>query len=38
MIAIVSRCPDCGFPLAHQEGCTYCPRCGYTTCNTKGTP
>lgn len=26
------RCPDCGGPLVHGEGCICCPLCGYTRC------
>jgi uncharacterized Zn finger protein (UPF0148 family) len=26
------RCPDCGGPLVHGEGCTTCPVCGYSHC------
>jgi ribonucleoside-diphosphate reductase alpha chain len=26
------RCPDCGGPLAHGEGCETCPVCGYSHC------
>src|SRR4030042_207523 len=24
------RCPDCGGPLVHGEGCVCCPICGFT--------
>jgi len=27
-----SRCPDCGGPLVHGEGCACCPVCGFTHC------
>jgi uncharacterized Zn finger protein (UPF0148 family) len=27
-----SRCPDCGGPLVHGEGCIRCPICGFTRC------
>jgi hypothetical protein len=26
------RCPDCGGPLVHGEGCICCPLCGFTRC------
>lgn len=26
------RCPDCGGPLVHGEGCICCPICGFTRC------
>ncbi|MEO8456327.1 MAG: hypothetical protein ABI559_00815 [Chloroflexota bacterium] len=26
------RCPDCGGPLVHGEGCATCPVCGYSHC------
>ena len=26
------KCPDCGGPLHHQEGCLICTACGYTKC------
>lgn len=26
------RCPDCGGPLVHGEGCVTCPVCGYSRC------
>ncbi len=26
------RCPDCGGPLVHAEGCATCPVCGFTAC------
>lgn len=26
------RCPDCGGPLVHGEGCASCPVCGYSRC------
>lgn len=26
------RCPECGGPLVHGEGCLACPVCGYTAC------
>ena len=26
------RCPDCGGPLVHGEGCATCPVCGYSVC------
>jgi uncharacterized Zn finger protein (UPF0148 family) len=26
------RCPDCGGPLVHGEGCASCPVCGYSHC------
>ena len=26
------RCPDCGGPLVHGEGCVRCPICGFTHC------
>lgn len=27
------RCPDCGGPLVHGEGCVCCPVCGFTHCS-----
>jgi hypothetical protein len=27
------RCPDCGGPLVHGEGCASCPVCGYSHCH-----
>ena len=27
-----ARCPDCGGPLVHGEGCASCPVCGYSRC------
>jgi len=27
-----ARCPDCGGPLVHGEGCATCPVCGYSRC------
>ena len=27
-----TRCPDCGGPLVHGEGCASCPVCGYSHC------
>ncbi|RLF91264.1 ribonucleotide-diphosphate reductase subunit alpha [Thermococci archaeon] len=29
---VIGVCPNCGNPLAHQEGCATCPACGYTKC------
>lgn len=26
------RCPDCGGPLVHGEGCRLCPICGHSSC------
>ena len=26
------KCPDCGSPLRHEEGCLICSACGYTKC------
>jgi ribonucleoside-diphosphate reductase alpha chain len=26
------QCPECGNLLIYQEGCQYCPTCGYTRC------
>jgi len=26
-------CPDCCSFLVHQEGCTYCPTCGFSACS-----
>lgn len=26
------RCPDCGGPLVHGEGCICCPVCGFSRC------
>lgn len=26
------RCPDCGGPLVHGEGCATCPVCGFSHC------
>ena len=26
------KCPDCGSPLRHEEGCLVCSACGYTKC------
>lgn len=26
------RCPDCGGPLVHGEGCISCPICGFSRC------
>lgn len=26
------ECPECGAPLAYQEGCVHCTTCGYTMC------
>ncbi len=28
------RCPDCGGPLVHGEGCATCPVCGYSHCGS----
>lgn len=28
-----ARCPDCGGPLVHGEGCASCPVCGYSHCH-----
>ena len=27
------RCPNCGYILIRQEGCIYCPYCGWTSCS-----
>jgi ribonucleoside-diphosphate reductase alpha chain len=27
------RCPECGEPIAFEEGCMTCHFCGYTRCN-----
>ncbi len=27
------RCPDCGGPIVHGEGCFRCPICGFTRCS-----
>lgn len=27
-----ARCPDCGGPLIHAEGCVCCPVCGFSRC------
>lgn len=27
-----SFCPDCGNQLIHQDGCLFCPNCGYSKC------
>lgn len=32
MLAVGPRCPDCGGPLAHGEGCRLCPICGHSSC------
>lgn len=29
-----ARCPDCGGPLVHGEGCASCPVCGYSRCGS----
>ena len=26
------RCPDCGGPVVHAEGCASCPICGFSRC------
>ncbi len=28
------RCPDCGGPLVHGEGCLACAVCGFSRCCT----
>jgi membrane protease subunit (stomatin/prohibitin family) len=25
-------CPECGCQLVYQEGCAFCPECGYGRC------
>jgi ribonucleoside-diphosphate reductase alpha chain len=32
-IIAAHRCPDCGGPLVHGEGCILCPICGFTHCS-----
>ena len=34
MLAFGPRCPDCAGPLAFGEGCSLCPVCGYSSCNS----
>ena len=33
-LAFGPRCPDCAGPLAFGEGCSLCPVCGYSSCDT----
>jgi ribonucleoside-diphosphate reductase alpha chain len=28
----IGQCPECGNLLVYQEGCQFCPTCGYTKC------
>ena len=28
----IGCCPDCGAPLAYEEGCNKCYSCGYYAC------
>ena len=32
VLGVEPRCPDCGGPLVHGEGCATCPVCGYSEC------
>ena len=27
------RCPECGEPLIHSDGCKHCPGCGWAACD-----
>jgi ribonucleoside-diphosphate reductase alpha chain len=29
---VAGVCPDCGTPLAYEEGCLLCRSCGYSKC------
>jgi ribonucleoside-diphosphate reductase alpha chain len=29
----IGQCPECGSSLVYQEGCHFCPLCGYTRCD-----
>jgi len=31
-LPLFPRCPDCGGPLVHGEGCLACPVCGFSRC------
>jgi len=28
----VEKCPECGEPIIHENGCVSCPNCGYSKC------
>jgi ribonucleoside-diphosphate reductase alpha chain len=32
LVQTPDRCPECGGPLAHREGCRSCPACGLSVC------
>ncbi|TKJ39703.1 ribonucleoside-diphosphate reductase, adenosylcobalamin-dependent [candidate division LCP-89 bacterium B3_LCP] len=32
LLEIPDQCPDCGGPIAHEDGCLVCRSCGFTKC------
>lgn len=32
LVEIPDQCPDCGGPIAHEDGCLVCHSCGWTKC------